>query len=180
MKQSLSALLDGEQSISELDKVCCAVRQAHVRSEFADYLTIGAVLRGETQLTFDVSAKVMAALENEPTVFAPRPITMTKAHTAGRSSQFSGRGFSALAATLAGVMFVAWVALTQSPNQPAGQLDAASVAVPKSVQVAEAPQVKLQDHLQDYVVAHQAHSSSIPLMGGTRNVRAVSATQNGR
>ena len=180
MKQSLSALLDGEQSISELDKVCCAVRQAHVRSEFADYLTIGAVLRGETQLTFDVSAKVMAALENEPTVFAPRPLTLTKAHTGDGSSQFSGRWLSALAATLAGVSLVAWVALTQLPSQPAGQLVAASVAIPKGAQVAEVPKAKLPDHLQDYVVAHQAHSSGNALTGGTRNVRAVSATQNGR
>lgn len=180
MNQNLSALLDDEQSASELDKVCSSLRQKHVRGVFADFFTIGAVLRGETLLTFDVSAKVMAALENEPTVFAPHPITVTRVPMVRGSGQLFNRVYSALAAATAGVGLVAWVALTQSVSQPSGQLVAVPVAAPTPVQVAEAPDVTSPSHLQDYFVAHQAHSSNSTVMGGTRNVRAVSATQNGR
>ncbi len=175
MKNSLSALLDAEHSVSELDDVCMALSDAEVRRDWADYLLIGEALRAEMKLGFDISAKVMAALENEPTVLAPRAVSATP--SAPQTRWF--RQVSALAASLAGVMLVAWVTLTFSANEiisPSSQTAAAPTIQP-ATQLASATSDKLPDHLQDYLVAHQAHTSVGALAGGSRNVRAVSATR---
>lgn len=176
MKNRLSAVLDAEHLTSELDGVCAALSDAELRRDWADYLLIGDALRAETKLGFDISAKVMATLENEPTVFAPRTVSVTPSAPQTRWFQ----QMTALAASLAGVMLVAWVTLTFSVNEtmsPTTQIAVAAPVIQPANQLASAPSDKLPDHLQDYIVAHQAHSSAGTLAGGSRNVRAVSATR---
>ena len=176
MKNKLSALIDAEHSTSELDGICAALSDAELRRDWADYLLIGEALRAETKLSFDISAKVMVALENEPTVLAPRAVSATP--SAPQTRWF--RQMTALAASLAGVLLVAWVTLTFSVNETVSPTTQIAVAVPfiqPTIQLASAPSDKLPGHLQDYIVAHQAHSSAGTLAGGSRNVRAVSATR---
>ncbi|MBK9520567.1 MAG: sigma-E factor negative regulatory protein [Rhodocyclaceae bacterium] len=180
MKQHVSALVDGEQSVGDLECVCSALKRPDILSDFADYTRIGAALRGESRLSFDVSAKVMAALQREPTVFAPQPLSaITGEHTCS-TGRFFLREFSALAAASAGVVLVAWVVLSQTPAEPEKQLASTVIATPAVVPAAEAQNTLPQDRFQEYVLAHQTHSSNTALMGGSRNVRAVSSTQNGR
>lgn len=170
MKSKLSALLDGEQTTVDLDQVCAALSDTELRQDWADYALIGAALRGEGQLNFDVSAKVMAALTAEPTVLAPRSLLSTP------SSSARIRWLSALAAGLAGVSLVAWVTLTLAPNEPDVQMAVVTAPVPSAVVPAGSIHNKAQLEMQDYVVAHQAHASGGAFSGGTRNVRAVSVS----
>ena len=175
MKINLSAVLDAENSASELDKVCAALSDGDLRRGWADYLLIGEALRAETKLSFDISAKVMVALENEPTVLAPHVLSATTSVPPTRWF----RQMTALAASVAGVMLVAWVTLTFSNNEtlpPTAQI-AAAPNTPTATPLVSATTNKLPDHVQDYIVAHQAHSSVGTLAGGSRNVRAVSATR---
>jgi negative regulator of sigma E activity len=50
---------------------CGAIEE--LRSEWCDCHLIGAALRGERGLGIDVTARVMSALDMEPTVMAPKP-----------------------------------------------------------------------------------------------------------
>ena len=176
MNNKLSALLDAEHAGNDVDSVCLALSDVQLRSDWADYLLIGDALRAETKLGFDISAEVMAALENEPTVLAPRLLTTPP--DAPQTRWF--RQMTALAASLAGVLLVAWVTLTFSANEtvaPTIQIASAVPIVQPATELTSTTSDKLPDHLQDYIVAHQAHSSAGTLAGGSRNVRAVSATR---
>ncbi|MBU1663880.1 MAG: hypothetical protein KKG92_00590 [Gammaproteobacteria bacterium] len=69
---NLSALLDGELSDQSAQ---LAIRQLGddpaARARFAEYCAIGDLLRGHHNDLPDLTRKVMAALEDEPTVLAP-------------------------------------------------------------------------------------------------------------
>ena len=170
MKNRLSALLDGEQTTSDLDRVCAALSDPELRQDWADFALIGAALRGEGRLDFDISAKVMAALADEPTVLAPRPLLSTA------SSSAHIRWLSAFAAGLAGVSLVAWVTITLPSTEPDVQVAVVTEPVPSAVVPAGSIHNKAQPEMQDYLVAHQAHASGGAFSGGTRNVRAVSVS----
>ena len=178
MKHKLSALIDAEHTPSELDSVCAALNDPAVRRDWDNYSLIGAALRAETRLDFDISAKVMAALAAEPTVLAPHPLTAAKP---GNTKRDLFGQLSALVAGLAGVSLVAWVSFTLSTAAPTDQLAMAPIAIPTATGVATlvtaTPKGQNPNQLQDYVVAHQAHASGGALAGGSRNVRAVSATR---
>lgn len=178
MKHMLSALIDAEHTPGELDSVCTALNDPTVRRDWDNYSLIGAALRAETRLGFDVSAKVMAALIAEPTVLAPHPVTEVKPK--GSKRDVFGQ-LSALAAGLAGVVWVAWVSLTLSTAAPANQFALTPVGIPAATgvatQVNAAPKTFAPSQLQDYVVAHQAHAPGGALVGGSRNVRAVSVSR---
>ncbi|MDP2431489.1 MAG: RseA family anti-sigma factor [Pseudomonadota bacterium] len=69
---NLSALLDGELSDQSAQ---LAIRQLSgdpaARARFAEYCAVGDLLRGHHNDLPDLTRKVMAALEDEPTVLAP-------------------------------------------------------------------------------------------------------------
>ena len=178
MKHKLSALIDAEHTPSELDSVCAALNDPAVRRDWSNYSLIGAALRAETRLDFDISAQVMAALAAEPTVLAPQLVIAAKLKNT--KHDLFGQ-LSALAAGLAGVALVAWMSFTLSPVAPTDQIALAPVLIPTTTgvanQVTATPKALVPSQLQDYVVAHQAHTSVGALVGGSRNVRAVSASR---
>ncbi|SUB70015.1 Sigma-E factor negative regulatory protein [Pluralibacter gergoviae] len=65
-KEKLSALMDGEMLDSELLNEL--TRSPELQKTWQSYHLIRDTLRGETaqSLNFDISANVMAAIENEP------------------------------------------------------------------------------------------------------------------
>ncbi len=72
MKTRISALMDGELEGHEIADTLGELRRSEdLRSEWCDCQLIGAALRDESKLELDVTARVMAALELEPTVIAP-------------------------------------------------------------------------------------------------------------
>lgn len=159
MKTQVSALLDGELESHELPATFEALRNdPELRGVWCDYRTIGESLRGEAPLAGDITARVMADLRLEPTVLAPRR----------QSSQAWQRPLMALAASAAGVAVVAWVAFApQASHLPAAQSSLARVE-PAAVKPVASRQ------MQEYLVAHQAHSSSLQAYAGAQQVRTVS------
>jgi sigma-E factor negative regulatory protein RseA len=166
MKTRISALMDGELESHEIvDTFRELKRNGKLRSEWCDCQLIGAALRGERELDIDVAAKVMSAIDLEPTVMAP-----------GSRLRPEWRGPAlALAASAAGVALVAWLALAPgSDGVPARQ---AVAAKPGPVVVANSQSTP---RLQEYLVAHQAYAPGGAMVGGARNIRTVAASGEGR
>lgn len=158
--------MDGELEDHEIADTLRALRRSEdLRNEWCDCQLVGAALRGERDLDIDVTARVMAALEQEPTVMAP---------TAARVSAWQ-RPAMALAASVAGVALVAWLALAPGAESrlPAGNVGLAT-AKHGSVVSQTTPR------LQEYLVAHQAYAPGGAMVGGARNIRTVAAVGEGR
>ena len=167
MKTRISALMDGELEGHEIADTLGELRRSEdLRSEWCDCQLIGAALRDESKLELDVTARVMAALELEPTVIAP----------ARRRTDTWQRPLLALAASAAGVAVVAWLALV-----PGGDLAPAREPVLASVRQATVPvQAQSTPRLQEYLVAHQAYAPGGAMIGGARNIRTVAASGDAR
>jgi sigma-E factor negative regulatory protein RseA len=159
--------MDGELEQHEVAETLQALRRSdELRTEWRDGHLIGAALRGERGLDLDVTARVMSALEAEPTVMAP----------ASRRAPAWQRPLLALAASAAGVAVVAWLALTpEASGLPAG---AGGLAAARPGPVVA--QSQSTPRLQEYLVAHQAHAPGGVIGGAARNIRTVAANGDGR
>lgn len=166
MKTRISALMDGELEDHEVAQALQALRRNdELRSQWCDCQLIGAALRGERELDVDVTARVMSALELEPTVMAPQRRTTAEWQ----------RPVLALAASAAGVAVVAWLAL--APGGDAALVAPGTLAAAKPALVA---QTQSTPRLQEYLVAHQAYAPAGVMVGGARNIRTVAASGEGR
>lgn len=165
MNTRISALMDGELEDHEItDTLRSLRRNAKLRREWCDGHLVGAALRDERALDIDVVARVMAAIELEPTVMVPAP---------RRALQWQ-RPVLALAASAAGVTLVAWMALAPAGNGvPTAELASAK-------QAAVAAQSKSTPRLQEYLLAHQAYAPNGTMVGGARNIRTVATSREGR
>ena len=166
MKTRISALMDGELEDHEVAETLRVLRRSpDLRREWCDCEVIGDALRGERGLDMDVTARVMSALELEPTVMAPAP---------RRKIEWQ-RPALALAASAAGVALVAWLALSPGADggMPAG--DARLAGAKQGSAVAQST-----PRLQEYLLAHQAYAPGGTMMGGARNIRTVAASGEGR
>lgn len=181
MKTRISALMDGELEDHEIAETLRALRRdGELRSQWCDCQVIGAALRGESELDIDVAARVMSALDLEPTVMAPGPRRMPEWQ----------RPVLALAASAAGVAVVAWLALAPAgdggPALAAGQAVATGPASARQETVLApvlAPvlaQSRSTPRLQEYLLAHQAYAPGGAIVGGARNIRTVAASGEGR
>lgn len=162
MKTKLSALLDGELVEGEAEQLFKSREADGYLRDCMTYPLIGDVLRGERYLSVDITGAVMRQLEREPVVVAPRR----------RISRFH-RPALALAASLAGVGVVAWLALGQV--QPLNQIQPQPVAG-AIAGAAVAPDIRPlpSADMQEYVISHQAQSSGLRLQGGAEHIRTVS------
>ncbi len=168
MKTRVSALMDGELAGYEIAETLRAMRRSpELRSEWCDSQLIGAALRGEDGLDIDVTARVMSAIQMEPTVVAP----------AQRRAAAWQRPALALAASAAGVALVAWLVLAPVGDGAPGR--SAQLAAVKQVPV-PATQSQSTPRLQEYLLAHQAYAPGGALVGGARNIRTVAASGEGR
>ncbi|CAB1369367.1 sigma-E factor negative regulatory protein [Denitratisoma oestradiolicum] len=163
METRLSALLDGELDQDESALVLDMLRQPGDAHEAVGiYHLIGDALRGEPRLDADLTASVMTMLAQEPTVLAPR----IRRHRLRPAAL-------ALAASAAGVAVVAWLAL--APQAQTDQLTRPQAMVP--VQVASSRGLVTQEaspDMQEYLIAHQLHSSTLGLGSSVREIRPVS------
>ncbi|MCM2289008.1 MAG: sigma-E factor negative regulatory protein [Sulfuritalea sp.] len=167
MKTRISALMDGELEQHEIAETLQALRRSEeLRAEWRDGQLIGAALRGERKLDLDITARVMSAIDMEPTVLAP----------ATRRVPGWQRPALALAASAAGVAVVAWLALAPGDQgMPAG---AGGLAAAKPAPVLA--QSQSTPRLQEYLVAHQAYAPSGVIGGAARNIRTVAVAGEGR
>ena len=176
----MSALFDGELEPHEIvPAVRVVVNDEAVREAWQSYALIGDQLRGETAVVPDIAAAVMSRLQDEPVVLAPRNLAQTSRH----------RPLLALAASVAGVAVVGWLALAGNPRTAglSGNLAAVSPAPtlpdagapPLLAQVGTqpsptAPIPAVRSDMSEYLLAHQTQSSSFRLGDGTQQVRTVS------
>lgn len=176
----VSALLDGELDPHEVEPAIReAVKDAAAQAAWQSYVLIGDQLRGESTAAPDITAAVMSRLREEPVVLAPRNLSVTPRH----------RPLLALAASVAGVAVVGWLALAGNPGPTglSGNLAAVSpaptftfadnaiVRLPAETKHAPATAIPaVRADLSEYLLAHQTQSSSFRLGDGTQQVRTVS------
>jgi sigma-E factor negative regulatory protein RseA len=157
MKERVSVLMDGELD----DKSAAAAIQAlaherEARDAWRSYHLIGDLMRGSAPLSEGFAARVTWKLAEQPTVLAP-----------GRLKPQPRRWFtaSALAASLAAVALVAWLAFSPQPLAP----------VPIAEVKPQAPAiVPMPTAANDYLLAHQGFSPRVSLQGMAPYVRTVS------
>ena len=103
MKEQISALMDDELDLETHGHVLKALHaDGEAAAHWATYHVIGDAMRGNAPLSADFQQRLMARIDAEPTVLAPRARTMMK----------SSRIWSA-AASFAAVALVGWVVLQQ-------------------------------------------------------------------
>lgn len=170
MNSKLSALLDDELEQDEILSLCKALHRNKALTEEARlYSLIGASLRSEAPSGRDLTARVMAALENEPVALAPRR---------SRGLARWQRPALALAASVAGIAVVAAVAFAPQDGHvgqviPALAMKSVPLAKPVTAHTLSATE------MQEYLIAHQAHSMGATLGAGSQQVRTVSLALEG-
>jgi len=169
MKSKISALMDGELQAHELQEPLSALREeGDARETWRTYHLISDALRGGATLLADCAPRVAQRLAQEPALVAPLPSAVRPPERA--------RWFvpSALAASVAAVAFVGWVAL--APQQGAGPAPAPVAQAPQAqaAKAKEPARVPLTSAAQDYLFAHQAFSPRNTLQGMAPYVRSVS------
>src|ERR1035437_2890375 len=116
----LSSLFDNE--LLDADRQQALLTALHgnagLRAAWDDYQLIGDTLRRSPDLAVNLTSRVMDDLRHEPTILAPQV----------RSARGISRYAAALAASLAGVGVVGWLAL--SPSAAVSQKVAFAVAQP--------------------------------------------------
>jgi sigma-E factor negative regulatory protein RseA len=143
MTQELSSLMDGELQAQEAERAirgCCGNEE--LKRKWQDYHVIGDAMRGECPCTASSTARILAALEREPTVLAPKR----------RLAQHAGRIAFAAAASIATIAVVGWVGM-QGRSAPEGPALARTAPQDAGTPVVAATAVPL--NVQDYVVVHR-------------------------
>ena len=163
MKTRLSGFVDGELASHDEATLFDTLKSDDALCRrWQEYLLIRDALKGASALDTDITARVMASLHEEPTIIAPRrPMPR----------QNWQRSALALAATLAGVAVVGWMAMSggQSPKY------VAALTPPEAASVVPVRQAARD--MQEYLAAHQAQTSSLQFRGGTEHIRTVAATR---
>lgn len=166
MKAKISAMMDGELEPHELSEPLSALEaDREARESWRTYHLISDALRGDAILSADCSRRVSQRLAREPALVAPLPGPVREPAQA--------RWFvpSALAASVAAVAFVGWVALTP---RPAPTVVANAPVPPVKEHIVEPARVPVTRATQDYLLAHQAFSPRNSLQGMAPYVRSVS------
>ena len=163
MKDQLSAFMDGEFDIESAEHLITSVKSGgELKSCWTQYHLIGDTLRGDfgrgdfekgdfeqgnlglgkVQMSHDFTARVMRALDSEPTVLLPN--VQNSAQISSKQSSYKSTKFWSVAASVAAVMFVGVMVLQQQLNQPEVL---APIEIAKSVPT-------------EYLHAHQAAAPS--------------------
>jgi sigma-E factor negative regulatory protein RseA len=178
MKDKVSALLDGDLDEQATRRVFDGLkRDPDLRQDWASYCLIGDVLRGDRDGSQDFVARVMANLDAEPTLLAPRlaPEQTTR--------QRMWQSLMPIAASVMGVAAVGLVAATLYKQEaPAPQLAAGAPAlrvVSATAAVRPVAQPGSEEVMREYLFAHQGLSRGGPLPAGVQYVRTVSDQRQG-
>lgn len=173
----LSALLDGELELHEAREVLDeAMRSDALQSNWNAYALIGDCLRGESVVHVDVAPSVMTRLRDEPVVLSPGNLRSPPRRHA----------LMALAASLAGVAVVGWMALKGHESPERGLLErSAALSAPQAVALAgneSAGQLKRIDtvaahgQFSEYLIAHHTQAATFRLGDSPEHVRSIALT----
>ena len=158
MKQSISALMDGELFEDEAENLLGEIKSdSTVLKNWAVYHLIGDVLRQPEHIHCDLSAKVRELLREEPLVLVSR----------GRAAKRKMRNWAlSAAASLTAVGAVAWMSLQISPEGASKMAMQQNAVRPVNMQI--------RPNSNDYLMAHQEFSPSTEMDGSASYIRAVS------
>lgn len=172
MKDKVSALLDGDLDDQATHAVFERMRRdPGLRGEWDTYCLIGDTLRGDRMGSGGFVSRVMAELEAEPTLLAPR------AQPAREDGRRLWQALMPIAASVMGVAAVGLVAATLYRQEAPPQQLANAAPVVQLVRAAPAPQAGAglaEDSMREYVFAHQGLSRGGPMPAGVQYVRTVS------
>lgn len=155
--EEVSLLMDGELDADGAERACHGFREVASVQTWVCYHVIGDCLRGDGASLRGISKRFAARLAAEPTVLAPSRARPTPTAVA-----------LAVAATVAAVGVVGWVALATMPlpssaittAQRAGDVRAADLRRPV---------------VNEYLLAHQEYSPTTAIQGVRPYLRAVTA-----
>lgn len=159
----LSALFDDELGHRESQRLLRrAASEEELRKAWQVYALIGDQLRHERDGAPDLTAAIMDKIRAQPVVLAPRALL--------RRSQY--RPALALAASVAGIAVVGWLALAGDwSDKPATTWSASTPAKPPTK----------RGEINEYVLAHYVQASSFRLGDNADHVRIVApARASGR
>lgn len=162
LNEQMSAWVDGELHGPESAKVLeAAAKPSSQQRSCALCWLIGDVLRSEKPLETDFTHRVMAALEDEPTVLAPRT---------GASTSTSRVGAMRMAAAVAGAAVAVWAAMSLWGSAPAG---VETIALHATPQIAALSSNNDVSNDRTYLMAHQAASMGVPMASVAQYIRTV-------
>ena len=159
MGDQISRLMDGDLDDVAAEAAMHELKRPEGIEAWVCYHVIGDALRRTIDPMPGFAARFAARLAAESTVLAP---------VARQSSRLPFAW--AVAATVAAVMVVGWVAVSTLDPQPTALARAREAAAVRSAQ--GGPQVVSQD----YVLAHQEYSPSTQIQGLGPYLRSVSAS----
>jgi sigma-E factor negative regulatory protein RseA len=156
--EEVSLLMDGELHAEQLEHACRGLRESASMQTWVCYHLIGDTLRGCGGLSPGFAQRFSARLAGEPTVLAPqrRPAPAAIAW--------------AVAASVAAVGVVGWVALATMPEPPAAL---ATVRQATTVRAVDARRPVENEYLQ----AHQEYSPTTAIQGVRPALRVVAADE---
>lgn len=181
MEDKISALMDGELDAADAASMVAQFGKTdQFRDEWAIYHMISDVMgqsSGQTtgSIPADISRRVSTRLAGEPTVLAPRSVSVPRQ----RMKTY------AIAASITAAAVVGWMNL-QVAEQPAQLVADNSPAAPAPAQtVATAlPPIPVTYvsastpvHINDYLLAHRAFSPGTAMPGAVPYVRAVAESR---
>jgi sigma-E factor negative regulatory protein RseA len=155
--EEISLLMDGELDVDRAERACQGFREAAAVHTWLSYHVIGDCLRGDGGATRVVAESFWAQLAAEPTVLAPARRRPTPAAVAW-----------AIAASVAAVGVVGWVALTTMPLPPSAIATAQQAAAVRAADVR-------RPVVNEYLLAHQEYSPTTAIQGVRPYLRAVTA-----
>jgi sigma-E factor negative regulatory protein RseA len=169
--EKISQLMDGELGRRESKTQIKRLESDEALAQsWETYHLIGDALRRETELPLHFTHRLHARLGHEPTVIAPHM----------RASHRVLRYTLPLAAGVAGVALVAWLALSfQEAGQPGQDIVASSRPATAARTETALPGISNPDRMNDYLTAHQEFSPSTAMQGVATYVRTVSTDESG-
>jgi len=168
--ENVSVLMDGESEGQEAHQAMLRLKDtATARASWVTYHMIGDVMRGDSLPTFDISHRVMAALEAEPTILAPR-----RNPRAARAMTYA----LSVAASVSAIAIVGWMVFstTNVANPPVEMAQAVpAIPVGTETQLVSSPS---DGQMNEYLLAHQGVSPSTNLYGVAPYIRTISIATN--
>ena len=161
--ESISAFMDGELEDYEAAGQLRRLKEdPQLLSAWETYHLIGDAMRGEAGYSPGLAVNISARLAAEPTVLAPRPrMQLRNVRRVALSA----------AASIGGVVLVAWLVLFDNPFVPQQNLAVNQAPPGVQIQLAATP---ANGAVNDYLLAHQQFSPSTAMQGVASYVRTVS------
>jgi sigma-E factor negative regulatory protein RseA len=180
--EQISAFADGEVADDQFDVIMAALKTPEGRDRWAQYHEVGDVLRSEDMaltISSDFTSRLMARLDDEPTVVAPVAMTHDRATAAeispvpAANNGIGKKRFALGGMAAAAVAALAFVAAPQimvaskaggSSNENTAVATAGSEQKTAAASVADAKgngEILRSADVDEYLLAHQRFSPSV-------------------